>query len=43
MLTFEEFCQENMLDKDRLDSYTNYGFYCQGWARALIEGYGNGK
>ena len=37
MLMFEEFCTENKLDRIDMSSYISYGFYCQGWARALLE------
>ena len=40
MLNFEEFCKENKIDQALNLSYVNYGFYCQGYTRALIN---NGK
>ena len=36
MLIYSEFCQENELEKEASSSYMAYGFYCQGYARALI-------
>ena len=36
MLIYSEFCEENELDKEMNTSYIHYGFYCQGYARALI-------
>lgn len=37
MLIYSEFCQENDIDKGLTSSYVSYGFYCQGYARALID------
>ena len=37
MLIYTEFCSENNIDQELQSSYIAYGFYVQGYARALMD------